>query len=179
MSKKKEKVSIPDLEKELKLAKAKLINKSHNDATDLANAKKLIDDVEKFNIKGNTTKRRKRLTQQLNLINNEIDKLGAKQERRKHKQIDDELRHDATNGIPNRLLRMAKSMHISSEDLEMLIELYGMRFLANCSGGELYDTYMNEGNSIYQGSDGKYYYDVDEIKDVDFDTYNTMGFSFI
>lgn len=177
--KKKEKVSIPDLEKELRRAKAKLINKAHNNGVDLFNAQKVIDKVEQYNVKGSTTKRQQRLRQQINLINNEVDKLGAKQAKRKYDEYREAMHKDTTNGIPNRLLRMAQAMHMSSDDLEMLIEQYGMRFLYNCSGDELYDTYMNDSNPIYQGSDGQYYYDVDEIKDVDFDTYNTMGFPFI
>lgn len=173
------KASVLDLEKELKRAKAKLINKAHNNAADLVNARALIDKVERYKIRGSKTKRGQRLRQQINLINNKIDKLGAKQERRKYQQFYSDLRHDVTDGIPNRLLRMAACMGISDDELKAMIDKYGLTYLSNCSGDELYRLYINDYNPIYKGSNGKYYYDIDEIRNESFDDYNSYDYPFI
>lgn len=177
--KKEIKVTIPELEKQLKQAKAKLINKAHNDATDLANARQVVQKIEAFKIKGSVKKRVQRLQQQINLLDSEIIKLGEKQERRKYRQYYNDLRHDNTGGVPNRLLRMAKAMRIDSDYLQQLIEEYGAMYLSNISGDELYDTIKNDSNPIYKGTAGHYYYDIDEIRDFDFDTYNDLDFPYI
>ena len=176
---KKTRKSLPELSSELQLAKAKLISKAHGTPSDLENAQKLVEKIDRYVYRGSDKKRAARISQNIKFINAEIEKLGEKQERRKHVKYANELRHDSTDGIPNRLLRMSGQMRMTKDDLDYMIKKYGTIFISNLSGDELYETFMDESNSLSQDDTGQYYYDIDEIKGADFDTYNEFDFPFI